>query len=412
MQDFFNVLTVEQIVALLETFPPLGTEMCPTEECDGRTLARDIVAGEDLPPADRSGMDGYALRAADSFGGTESNPSYLRRVASVEIHEPSNVEIGPGECAAIVTGGIVPKGADAVVMVEYTHELGENMVEVRGAVAPGENVMLRGEDVRAGSLLLPAGTALRPQEAGLLAALGHVEVPVCKRPRVAVLSTGDELVPVSAAPKTGQVRDVNSSTLACLTRRAGGLPVLLGLVPDNLDEIGAALRTGLEQADVVLLSGGSSVGVRDLTIAALSGLGGARILCHGAALSPGKPLILAETGGKMVWGLPGQVTSAQVVMMVLGQAFLRHIQGRKKCFDQSLWPRQKARLARSTASRQGREDYVRVHLERDEQGEFTAVPVLGMSGLLRSLIESHGLVRIPASLEGFDAGKEVDVLLF
>jgi molybdopterin molybdotransferase len=412
MQAFFEVLTVEQVIRLLSAFSPLPPEEADLQECDGRVPAEDIIAAEDLPPADRAAMDGYALCAADTFGGTENNPAYLQCVGHFDIQTPPDKALRPGQCAGIVTGGILPAGADAVVMVEYTHDMGGGMVEIRAPVAPGTHVMLQGEDARTGGLLLPAGALLRPQEIGLLAALGKTRIPVHKRPRVAIISTGDELVDISAMPKPGQVRDVNSSTLACLVRRAGGTPVPLGLVPDEPGALSACLQQALHTADLVLLSGGSSVGVRDMTLSALQAIDGARILCRGVALSPGKPLIIADVGGKAVWGLPGQVTSAQVVMMVLGQAFIRRLQGRQNPFDQTLWPKQRAVLAKNIASRQGREDYVRVRLEQDDTGNLLAVPVLGMSGLLRSLTEAHGLVRIPASLEGLEARRQVDVLLF
>ncbi|MDR0239856.1 MAG: molybdopterin molybdotransferase MoeA [Deltaproteobacteria bacterium] len=412
MQGFFEVLTVEQVVRLLSAFAPLPPEQANLQESDGRVLAEDMIAGEDLPLTDRAAMDGYALRAADTFGATESNPSYLQCVGNFDIRTPPNLALQPGQCAGIVTGGMLPAGADAVVMVEYTHALGEGMVEIRLPVAPGAHVMLQGEDVRAGGLLLPTGALLRPQEVGLLAALGKTRIPVRKRPRVAIISTGDELVDVNATPKPGQVRDVNSATLACLVRRAGGTPILLGLAPDELGALRAQVRKALNMADCVLLSGGSSIGICDLTVRVLQSFQNARILCRGVALSPGKPLIVADIAGKAVWGLPGQVTSAQVVMLVLGQAFIRHLQGWKNPFDQALWPQQKAVLAKNIASRQGREDYVRVRLEQESTGEWLAAPILGMSGLLRSLTDAHGLVRIPASLEGLEARRQVDVLLF
>ena len=412
MQGFFEVLTVEQVIRLLSAFSPLPPEEVELRESDGRVLAEDIIAKEDLPLTDRSAMDGYALRAADTFGATENNPSYLQCVGNFDIQMFPNIELQSGQCAGIVTGGVLPAGADAVVMVEYTHAMGAGMVEIRAPVAPGAHVMLQGEDVRAGGLLLSAGALLRPQEVGLLAALGELRIPVRKRPRAAIISTGDELVDIRATPKPGQVRDVNSFTLACLVRRAGGTPVPLGLAPDELNALSAQLRQAIDEADLVLLSGGSSVGVRDLTIHALQSIDGARILCHGVALSPGKPLIIADVAGKAVWGLPGQVTSAQVVMLVLGQAFIRHLQGWKNPFEQALWPKQKAVLAKNVASRQGREDYVRVRLEQEGTDALLAVPMLGMSGLLRSLTGAHGLVRIPASLEGLEALQQVDVLLF
>lgn len=412
---FFQVLSVREVVDRLTAFPPLADEPAGLDDVsglEGRVLAADVAARDDVPLTARSGMDGYAVRAADTFGASETNPAYLDRRGQIDIQKPADFALQPGQCAAIVTGGVIPQGADAVVMVEYTHDMGADCIEIRRAVPPGEHVMLRGEDARAGAVTLRAGTVLRPQEVGLLAAIGVTAVRVRRRPVVAVLSTGDELIPAEADPRPGQVRDVNSHTLACLTRLAGGRPVCLGITPDSLDALERALREGLERADVVLLSGGSSVGVRDLTVAALERLSDADVFCHGVALSPGKPLILASVGGKCVWGLPGQVASAQVVMMVLGQPFLRHLSGYPAPFDQLLRPRLRAELARNVASRQGREDYVRVRLEARENLPPLAVPVLGMSGLLRTLTEAHGVVRIPAPLEGLEQGALIDVLLF
>ncbi|MGJ3523187.1 molybdopterin molybdotransferase MoeA [Nitratidesulfovibrio sp. D1] len=430
MTGFFNVLSVEAFTDLLRAFPPLGTEPVDLHGADGRVLAADVIAAEDLPLTDRAGMDGYAVRAADLFGTTETSPAYLECDGRVDIEHPAAFAVAPGRCAAIVTGGVMPEGADAVIMVEHTHELGASTIEMRRAVAPGENVMLRGEDAMAGTPALVAGTRLRPQEVGMLAAVGVTGVRVHRTPRVVIISTGDELVPPEATPRPGQVRDVNSHTLAALVRRAGCEARCLGIVPDELDALEAALREGLRDADVVLLSGGSSVGVRDLTVAALSRIEGAELLAHGVAISPGKPTILArvegahaggEGGGcRAVWGLPGQVTSAQVVMFVLGVPFLHHLSGRADAFDRSLWPARRVRLARNVASRQGREDWVRVRIEAarptggsngGDAGPPSAVPLLGKSGLLRTLTGAHALVRIPARAEGLVAGSEHDAYL-
>lgn len=414
-QTFFNVLSVREVVDQLARARPLPPETLALDDplgLEGRVLAADVVARDDVPLAGRSGMDGYAVRAADTFGASESNPAYFQCVGHSRIDEPPTVALAPGQCAGIVTGGLLPDGADAVIMAEHTRDMGANCVEARRAVPPGEHVMLRGEDAEAGQRVLSAGTFLRPQEVGLLAAVGAVRVEVRRRPTAAIISTGDEVIPVEGAPRPGQVRDVNSHALACLVRRAGGIPLRQGIVPDELGALEAALREGLAQADMVLLSGGSSVGVRDLTMAALRTLPGGEIFCHGVALSPGKPLILARFGERMVWGLPGQATSAQVVMMVLGQPFLRHLAGHAHAFDQRRRPRLSAELACNTASRQGREDYVRVRLEPRENAPPLAVPVLGLSGLLRTLTLSHGVVRIPERLEGLEAGSMVDVLLF
>ena len=428
--SFFHVLSVSEVVAALSAVPSLPAESVTLYDAalEGRVLAEPVTARDDVPLTSRSGMDGYAVRAADTFGASESNPTYLQCVARCDIDQQPDFTLQPGQCAGIVTGGIVPPGADAVLMVEHSHLMGEDCVEIRRAVPPGEYVMLRGEDARQGEVALPAGTLLRAQEVGLLAAVGATQVRVHRRPVVAILSTGDEVLPVESALRPGQVRDVNSHALAVLVRRAGGIPLLLGIAPDKLEELEAGLRRGLEQADVILLSGGSSVGVRDLTVAALQRLGTADIFCHGVAISPGKPLILAKVardeGNKgdsgsgagrspcVVWGLPGQVASAQVVMMVLGQPFLRHLSGQAEAFMQARWPRCRAELARNTASRQGREDYVRVRVQWREGQAPLAVPVPGMSGLLRTLLDSEGVVRIPAALEGLEQGAFVDVLLF
>lgn len=411
--DFFHVISVREVVAhLMETTPLPAETLALTAGLEGRVLARDVTARDDVPVASRSGMDGYALRAADTFGASENNPAYLQCVGHTAIDALPDHGVEPGQCSGIVTGGLLPEGADAVIMVEYTHDMGAGCVEIRRGTPPGEHVMLRGEDARAGERALPAGTLLRAQEVGLLAAVGAAQVSVHRRPRVAILSTGDELIPVEGTPRPGQVRDVNTHALACMVRRAGSDPLRLGIAPDRLEDLEIALNTGLNNADVVLLSGGSSVGVRDLTVAALQRIPEAEIFCHGVALSPGKPLILARVGQKMVWGLPGQVASAQVVMMVLGQPFLRRLGGQGDPFNQALWPSQRAELARNVASRQGREDYVRVRLEPRPGQAPLATPVLGMSGLLRTLIASQGVVRIPERLEGLERGSMVDVLLF
>lgn len=424
MTGFFNVLSVQAFTGLLRAFPPLAAETVDLHHADGRVLAADVIAAEDLPLTDRAGMDGYAVRAADLFGTTETSPAYLECDGRVDIEHPAAFAVAPGRCAAIVTGGVMPEGADAVVMVEHTHELGAGTIEMRRAVAPGENVMLRGEDTMAGSPALAAGTRLRPQEVGMLAAVGATAVRVHRAPRVVIISTGDELVAPQATPRPGQVRDVNSHTLAALVRRAGCEARCLGIVPDELDALEAALREGLRDADVVLLSGGSSVGVRDLTVAALSRIEGADLLAHGVAISPGKPTILARVRGengegacRAVWGLPGQVTSAQVVMFVLGVPFLHHLSGRADAFDRSLWPARRVRLARNVASRQGREDWVRVRMESAGHADVEdgvpplAVPLLGKSGLLHTLTGAHALVRIPERAEGLVAGSEHDAYL-
>ena len=405
---FFRVITSTRFCELLRTFQPTDAEVLPLEECLGRILAEDILSGEDIPALDRSCMDGYALRAADTFGASEGNPAYVELVRSAAIDEVVSRPLRSGECMGIATGGSLPPGADAVLMVEHTQMLGDSTVEIRKTVTPGENVMLRGEDVGQGQVALPAGRRLRPQDVGLMAAIGRLSASVYRRPRCGIISTGDELVPVESTPRPGQIRDVNSHTLACMARQAGAQARSLGLVPDRREELESALVRSLAENDAVFISGGSSIGTRDLTIEVLESLADSEILAHGVSISPGKPTILARVGGKPVLGLPGQVTSAQIVMLVFGQALLRHLGGDGRAFDLSRRETRQARLGANVASKPGREDYVRVKLEvRD--GDLVAMPRLGKSGLLRTLIEADGLLRLDAALEGMAAGQDVSV---
>jgi len=413
-KGYLDLISSEAFRAILKDFPRLPAETAPLEAAHGRFLAESVLSPEDLPALPRSSMDGYAVRAADLFGATETNPSYLDLAGELPITAVSGEPLAPGTCLGVVTGSSLPPGADAVVMVEHTQDLGGDTIEIRKAVAPGENMMLAGEDARAGLEALAAGTLLRPAEVGFLAALGIHEVRAGRRSVAAIVSTGDELIPFSARPEPGQIRDANAPALAALCAQWGATPLPLGIAPDDVSSIAAALDKALDTADVVFLSGGSSVGVRDLTIEALMLLPDTEVLVHGLAVSPGKPTILARSRGKAVWGLPGQVASAQVVMFVFGCPFLAHLAGDGAAFSR---PRAslEARLARNVASRQGREDFVRVRLEPGANGLPgglpEAWPVLGKSGLLKTLVQAQGVIGIPAGLEGLEAGTTVQVML-
>lgn len=405
---FFRVISPQRFCELLAEFEPVDELTTGLDVCLDRILASDVVAPENIPAVDRSCMDGYAVRAADTFGASEGNPAYVELLHSAAIDEIVTRPVGPGECTGIATGGTLPPGADAVLMVEHTQMLGPTTVEIRRSVTPGENVMLRGEDVTAGEIALRAGTRLRPQEVGLLAALGQVWVSVYSRPSCAVISTGDELVPVEDFPRPGQVRDVNSHALAGLLRQAGARAVNYGLIPDEREALRAALAQALDANDAVFISGGSSIGMRDLTIEVLESLDDSEILAHGVSISPGKPTILARVGGKPVMGLPGQVTSAQVVMLVFGQPLVRHLGGLPNAFDPGRRLTRLAVLGANVSSKPGREDYVRVRLETRD-GQLVAVPRLGKSGLLRTMLDADGLIRLDAAVEGMTAGQPVAV---
>jgi molybdopterin molybdotransferase len=409
MREFFQVLDIQSVLALKERFEPVGTQEAGLNDALGRILAQDVVAENDIPGFDRATMDGYAVAAASTFGASESNPAYLTVVGSVKMGACPDFTVSVGQAAHIATGGMLPQGAESVVMVEHTDALDPTTIEVYRSVAPGQHVVAADDDASRGSTLLTAGCRLRPQELGILAACGLQAVRVHRRPRVAIVSTGDEVVPVQDRPRGGQIRDVNAHTLAGMVREAGAEPVMMGIVRDHYQDLLDRCQAALQAADMVLVSGGSSVGTRDLTVDALAALDDSRILVHGVSISPGKPTILAHCGKKAFWGLPGHVTSAMVVFLVLVQPFVHHIGGRRP--SAPVWV--KARLSRNLASAQGRVDYVRVRLKRSDRlgGELIAEPVLGASGLIRTMVEAHGLIAVDLNSEGLDKDTMVDVLL-
>jgi len=406
MKPFFDVMDIDAVLALKARFEPVGAARIALEQALGRFLAEDLVADRDLPGFDRATMDGYAVRAASTYGASEGNPAYLNLVGAVGMGRTPDHRVGPGQASRIATGGMLPEGADAVVMIEHAEAVDDTTLEVYRSVAPGQYMVARDEDAAKGEVLLPAGRRLRAQEIGLLAACGRVSVRVFDVPRVGIISTGDEVVPVTAEPAPGQVRDVNAYTLTALVAQAGGAPERYGIVKDRYEDLLDVCRRALAENDMVLVSGGSSVGTRDLTEAVLSALSESSILVHGVSISPGKPTILARCGIKAFWGLPGHVTSAMVVFMVLVRPFLIHIGG-----GTGESPvRVRARLARNVASAQGRVDYVRVRLT-EKRGQLWAEPILGASGLIRTMIAADGLMAVDLNSEGLERGAEVEVLL-
>jgi molybdopterin molybdotransferase len=324
--------------------------------------------------------------------------------------EVPRISVRPGEAVQIATGGMLPHGADSVVMVEYTQTIDEHTLEVFKSAAPLQHVMEVGEDFSKGEQVLPKGSRIRPQEMGVLAALGVSHVPVFRQPVVAIISSGDEIVPVEETPDLSQVRDVNAYTLDGLIRASGGIPRHLGIARDNFEELYGLLRNALAETDMVLISGGSSVGTRDFTIDVVQALPDAEILVHGVSISPGKPTILARSQTKAIWGLPGQVTSAMVVFHTMIHPMLQRVAGLSegradKAHEVS------AVLSRNLASVQGREDYVRVRLVQ-RKNQIYAEPILGKSGLIHTMVKADGLIRIDMNSEGLDEGTAVRVVLF
>ncbi len=380
----------------------------PLREAYRRVLAVDIIAHEDLPEFDKSTVDGYAVRTADTAGASDGGPTQLAVVGEVQMGTPPAFGVGPGQAARIPTGGMLPSGADAVVMVEDT-EARDGGIRTRRRPAPGENVIRRAEDVRGGDVVLGRGARLRPQDLGLLAGIGIAEVEVFFRPRVAVLATGDEVIPPGRRPSIGQVRDINTYTLAALIEQEGGIPQVYGIIPDDRELLLRTLKEARRSADLVLVSGGSSVGVKDAVAWAINALGRPGVIVHGVSIKPGKPTILGVVDGTPVIGLPGHPVSGMVIFDVFVRDLLWGLAGRTppRRFGRVV----RARLQRRIPSAGGREDHVRVLLE-ERDGEVWAVPQLGKSGIITTMTRADGLVVVPLGQDGVAEGAVVEVELF
>jgi molybdopterin molybdotransferase len=402
-REFFTVRTVAEALTGFRPARRTSTETVSLAAALRRVPAADVHSPADLPGFARSTVDGYAVRAADTYGASESLPAYLTLLGAVRMGRPATVPLTPVGCIAVPTGAVLPDGADAVVMVEYTAESMPGTVEVTRPVPVGSGVVRADEDLAAGRVMVPAGRPLRAPDLGLLAAAGVTSVVVYRRPRVAILATGDEVMPPETANLTpGQVRDATSTALAALVHEAGGDAVLAGIVPDDAGALADAVRAAVDDADLVVISAGSSVGVRDETAAAVAKLG--EIWCHGLALKPGKPTLLATAAGTPLLGLPGNPLSALVVFRLLGVPLVWRLAG---CDTPPAEPSSRARLARDLPSAAGRLDVVQVTL-RDGLAE----PIFGPSALLSVLTRADGYLVIPEPATGLDAGVEVEVMRY
>ncbi len=410
MESFFNLVTCGTAVGQLKRFGPSGSEVVTLDEALDRVCCEDVSAPEDLPGFARATMDGYAVRARDTFGATESLPAFFEICGEVEMGKASAVSVEPGRAARISTGGMLPPGADAVVMIEYCHPLDTHTIEITRAVSVLENVIQAGDDVRSGSVVFRAGRCLNPQDIGFCAGLGITGINVFKKPEIGIISTGDEIIPADSPSEPGKVRDINRYSLAAFCRRRGGVPRFYGICPDQFEPLRDCVAQSLSQSDSVWLSGGSSVGTRDLTLRVLESLPGFELLVHGVSIKPGKPTIIGSLSGKPVIGLPGQVSSAVVVAEILLTPLLKALCGVTD--GQALKKRMvEAELSRNLESSAGREEYVRVRL-REDNGHLTAEPIFGKSGLISTLVQADGLVCIPLNSEGLYGGQKVVVRLF
>ena len=410
MPEFFNVLEPEAALQVLREriSPHVESELIATSDSLGRVTAVEIRSPEDLPPFPRSTMDGYSVRSFDTFGASEGLPAYLDVVGEVPMGSASPISVSQGQAAEAYTGGMLAVGADAVVMVEHTQIADEATIEVLRPVAPGENVVQVGEDVHSGDTVVPAGRILRPQDLGGLLALGITQIDVGRRPRVAIVSTGDELVPPEASPGPGQIRDVNTYTTSALVVQAGGVPVPVALVEDDYEAQRDAAVRALKEGDVLVFSAGSSVSSRDLTASVIDSLGEPGVLVHGISLKPGKPTIVGMVEGKPAFGLPGNPVSAMVVFDLLVRPTIYLLSG---CSNPPDAPTQRATLLRDISSVAGREDYMQVRLV-NKNGTLCADPVFGKSSLIYTLVRADGVVRVPLDKGGLYAGEEVSVRLY
>ncbi len=419
MADFFNVLAPDDAVAALKmrladyhgngVSAAVSSETVATSHALGRITAECILAPEMLPAFARSTMDGYSVRAQDTFGATEGLPAYLDLVGEVGMGELAQVRLATGQTARAYTGGMLAHGADAVVQVERTQMLDDTTIEVMRPVAPGENVVQVGEDIRESETILPKGSVMRAQDIGGLLALGITRIRVHRKPRVGIISTGDELVPPDADVGAGQIRDINTYTIAALVSQAGGTPQPLGLIPDDFDAQRTAAARGIRDSDMLVFSAGSSVSSRDMTAAVIDSLGKPGVFVHGIAIKPGKPTIVGLVDGKPCIGLPGNPVSAMVVFDLVAMPMIYHLAGCKRMPPP---PMTQAALLRDIPSIAGREDFVPVKLVQDDNGVLSAEPVFGKSNLIYTLVRSDGVVKVPMDAGGLYAGEQVRVRLY
>lgn len=421
MPEFLTLLPPDQardeLLSHLPT-PTVDPESIDVAHALGRFTATDVFAPHPLPEFPRTTVDGYAVRAKDTFGASDSLPAYLILIGEVPMGASPTFEISAGQCALIHTGGMLPNGADAVVMIEYTQTTGKGgsrtapteEIEIFKSVAVGENLIRIGEDVDENQLVIPKGTQIRPAEIGGLMALGFTSVNIAKKPRIGLISTGDEVIDPSRTPRPGQVRDVNSYTLGALIEKSGGEAVRYGIFSDQFSALKEAAAKALSECDMVIVTAGSSASTRDMTADVIRTLGEPGVLVHGINTRPGKPTILGVCNGKAVIGLPGNPVSA----LVNGYLFVVPVI--EKLLGALPKPRAsvQAKLTVNLPSQAGREDWWPVKLVNSNQSSvigYLAEPIFGKSNLIFTLAAADGLLRIHPDATGLSAGEMVEVML-
>lgn len=403
--EFLKAITASEALAAIRSFPVyLHTEVVPLDESLGRMAADDIVAHENIPPFARSLVDGFAIKVKDVQGAEETSPASLIVKGEVRVGQEARVTIDDGSCVYISTGAMMPEGTDGVVMQEYTRRMGD-AVEIAKTIHKGENVCFTGEDIRLGNIVVAKGKRLTPFDLGVLAALGITDMWTYKEIRIALISSGDEIIPVDGTPKPGQIRDINRYTIANFLKKYGAVPSFIGISPDEPDKIEKYL-TDAATYDMILVSDGSSKGERDYITSSIKQLGG-EVFFHGINVKPGKPTIFAGLWGKPVFGLPGHPVSCIMALTRFVMPLVTRLQGetgRTEMMAAGI-------LTTNIPSSYGIEEYVRVALARDEEG-CKITPLFAKSSVLSSLSRASGYIIVPEGREGLEQGEEVEVHYF
>ena len=416
-QPLFKVITIEESLKIFRqsfdynTFFKTREEQIDLINAYGRVLAENVISKENVPGFNRATVDGFAVKASDTYGASDSLPAYLDLVGEIKMAERPSYLLQSGQAVSISTGGMLPEGADAVVMLEYTESLSSTMIEIGRPIASWENVLREDEDIKKEEVVLEKGHPLRPQDIGLLAALGWEKFKSFKKPIIAIISTGDEVVPINNTPMPGQVRDINTFALGAAVEQMGCISHYSGIIKDDEKELRLELQKCLDnpEIDLVLISGGSSVGTRDYTLEVLNSLGSPGVLVHGLALKPGKPTIISLNKQKIFIGLPGHPVSALMVFDNVVREIITDLKGETAHFGQRKIV--EALLESNVFSETGREEYVRVVL-KNKDGHLWAVPVLGKSGMISSMAKADGYITIGLNQEGLYQGQKVSVTIF
>jgi molybdopterin molybdotransferase len=404
----FNVITVEKALKILEPYfydINLGMEFIPIEKSLGRMISRDIIAAENIPGFSRATMDGFAVKSSDTYGASETLPAYLEIIKEIKMGEEVTDVLESGKVMKIATGGMLPSGADAVVMLEDTEYLDENTIGVLKPAAPGDNIVSKGEDISSGDILFTKNHCLRPQDIGALAAVGILKAEVWEKYKVGIISTGDELISPDEKLVPGKIRNINSYTLCAYVEQLGAVPNLYGIIKDDFAALQKKVEIALSENDIVIISGGSSVGTRDYTLEVINKLSNFKTLFNGITVKPGKPAIAAGGKGKLLFGLPGHPVSVTVAFNLLVKPILKRNLKTEKI------NKVKAVITRSVPSTPGRENHINVKLYL-KNNTLYAEPVLGKSALINTLIKSDGEVVIQLGKEGVNSGDIVYVELF